>query len=350
MATIYDVSKNANVSVATVSRVLNNNPKVDVVLKQRVLESIRELGFVPNGIARSLKTKRTERIALVIPDITNPFFPEMARGVQDTLETHGYHVILANTDDDPTREIRYLEMLTKVGVDGLVITPSLPKITRQAPDFRKLEQALKTLSVPTVGISVTAVSQNADHVRTDEESSGEKATEHLLGLGHTAVALIHGPDHSEVSQCRTRGFIKALKNHGLEPEPFFLRDGHARREGGRTAMQELLALPQRPSAVFAINDIMALGAMGAIHDAGLTIPDDIAIVSIDNIAEAVTAYPPLSTMAMPSNYEQGRIAAQLLLERIAQGDPNWPQRVITLEMRLIVRGSTVKGLGLVPLP
>ncbi len=349
MATIYDVSKNANVSVATVSRVLNNNPKVDIVLKKRVLESIRELGFVPNGIARSLKTKRTERIALVIPDITNPFFPEMARGVQDTLETQGYHVILTNTDDDPMREVRYLEMLTKVGVDGLIITPSLPNLSRKTPDFRRLEQALKTLSVPVVGISVNAVSPTADHVRTDEELNGEKATEHLLGLGHTEVALIHGPDHSEVSQRRTHGFVRALKNHGLEPNPLFLRNGHAKREGGRTAMQELLALSQRPSAVFAINDVMALGAMGAIHDAGFTLPDDVAMVSVDNIAEAITAYPPLSTMAIPSNYEQGRVAAQLLLERIAQADPHWPGRVITLETRLIVRGSTVKGLGLVPM-
>lgn len=340
VATIYDVSKRAGVSASTVSRVLNGNPQVAPELRQLVLEAVSAMNFVPNGTARSLKTKRTERIALVIPDITNPFFPEMAHGVQDACEARGYHLILSNTDDDPERESRYLRMLAKVGVDGLIITPSVAGTNRKAAE-KRLEHDLLTLQVPVVGISVSPVTPDADQICVDEDATGYRATEHLLELGHTRLGLLHGEASSAVSELRQAGFLRALGAHGLRPNPAWMLSGHARRDGGHAAMRQLLALPDRPTAVFAINDVMALGALAAAHEMGVRVPEDIAVIGVDNIAESATSYPPLSTVAMPSNYEQGHTAAQVLLERIHAPSKTTARRTVVFETRLVVRTSTV---------
>ena len=344
MSTIYDVSKHAGVSVATVSRVLNANPKVDLALRKRVLESIRQLEFVPNGTARSLKTGRTQRVALVIPDINNPFFPGVARGAQSALEAHNYHLILSNTDDDLLRQNRYLQMLGQVGVDGLIITPSAWDSETNEAYPHSLERQLEGLGVPVVGLSVQAIAAGADHVRTDEQATGFKATEHLIERGHRRIALIQGPTHSDASQARSTGYLEALKAYGLEANPTLRVQGHARRDGGHAAMMELLQLERRPSAVFAINDLMALGAMTAIHEFGLHIPRDIAVVGVDDIPEAASAYPSLSTVAL-SSHEQGRVAAELLLERILRlngvSGIKDLARTITLETHLKVRDSSL---------
>ncbi len=340
MATIYDVSKRAGVSASTVSRVLNNNPQVAPELRQLVMDAVNAMNFVPSGTARSLKTKRTERIALVIPDINNPFFPEMAHGVQDACEARGYHLILSNTDDDPERESRYLKMLAKVGVDGLIITPSVPGTNRRAAE-KRLEQDLLMLQVPVVGIFVAPVTPQADQICVDEDLTGFRATEHLLALGHTRIGLLQGEANSAVTELRRAGFLRALNAHGLTPNPVWMLNGHARREGGHAAMQQLLALSDRPSAVFAINDVMALGALAAAHEANLRVPEDIAVIGVDNIAESATSYPPLSTVAMPNNYDQGYTAAQVLLERIHAPNKNASRRTIVFETQLVVRASTV---------
>ena len=350
MTTIYDVSKRAGVSPATVSRVLNDNPKVDPALKRRVIEAVRELHFVPNGSARSLVTKRTERVALLLPDITNPYYPELARGAQDALDGVGYHLILSNTDDDPARELRYLQMLGKAGIDGLIIAPASSangkRETKQILEQRTLQ--LTRMNIPMVTISPDAVVPDSDQVTVDEAAAAAKAVEHLVGLGHVRVALINGPRQHPVSERRQLGFVSTLAQHGVPVADELIRYADFRRVGGRSAMLSLLELAEPPSAVFAANDLMAFGAMSAIHEAGLQIPKDVAIASVDNTAEASDADPPLTTVSVPRIYEYGRLAAELLLDRFQRhisGEEPSPPKHVTLDTRLFVRGSTVPTLS-----
>ena len=353
MSTIYDVSKEAGVSIATVSRVLNNHPKVDPLLRQRVVSAVQALQYVPSGAARSLATGRTRRVALIIPDITNPFFPELAKGAQDTLDIHGYHLILSNTDDQQDRELRYLQMLSETGIDGLILSPAtvLPlKTTSRARDKNAssaLMQALQKLNVPVVGVSPEPLSEWADQVTVDEVEAARSAVLHLLNLGHRRIALIGGPEHITVTRDRQQGYRQALAEEQVALDPTLIRYANFRREGGREAMESLLTQGSPPTAVLALNDMMALGALAAIHAANLAVPEDIAVAGIDNIAEAADANPPLTSVSVPRKYEYGRIAAQLLLDRFA--DPEGVRFAATRKVRisthLIVRGSTVPGIS-----
>jgi LacI family transcriptional regulator len=348
VSTIHDVAKHSGVSTATVSRVLNGNPKVDLEMRRRVLESVEALRYIPNGSARSLVTKQTRQVALVISDITNPFFAEAARGAQDALDEHGYQLLLANSDDNQARELRSLRTFATTGVDGLLIAPAMPAGQGTAAHRsaqRQLARELEHFKIPVVGFSPEPVAPHADLVAIDEVSAAFKAVDHLFGLGHVRVALINGPEHSGVGHLRGLGYAKALKHHGLALDPSLVIPANFRREGGYEAMKSLLALVQPPTAVFAADDLIAIGAMRAIKEAGRRIPDDVALVCIGNTSEASEVDPPLSAIAVPRGYEFGRIGAQLLLEHLAQTSASqWVPRHITLDTRLIVRASTVAGL------
>jgi LacI family transcriptional regulator len=341
MATIYDVAARAGVSPATVSRVLNGKATVEPLLKTKVLKAVEALHFVPNSTARSLVTKRTDRIALLIPDITNPYYPEITRGAQDALDERGYHLLLSNTDDDPEREVRYLTMLKKIGVDGLIISPALPaeQPARRKRDRLQLSELLENLGIPVVSISPEPPAPNVDIVTIDEAGAAERAVQHLLELGHTKIALINGPENHLVSTLRQLGYKRALERSGIRNLEAHIVNADFRRAGGYEAMTKLLGR-KAPTAVFAANDLMALGAVAAIHDAGLHIPKDIAVMGLDNIAEALDANPPLSTVSIPKLYDYGRIAANLLLDRLHTGDLGREARIVRLETRLIVREST----------
>lgn len=343
MATIYDVAKSAGVSPATVSRVLNGKASVEPSLRTRVLAAVESLEFVPSSTARSLTTKRTDRIALLIPDITNPYYPEITRGAQDALDARGYHLILSNTDDNPERELRYINMLEKIGVDGLIISPASPvhAPARRKRDKKQLSERLERLHIPIVSVSPEPPAPNADQVTVDEEGAAERAVQHLIDLGHKRIALINGPREHQVSLRRRAGYERALERAGLGIEAKLMLDADFRRASGHAAMDALLKLTPRPTAVFAANDLMALGAMAAIHHANLRIPQDIAVIGVDNIADALDANPPLSTVSIPRLYEYGRIAANLLLDRLGAERTAHEPRIIKLETRLIVRESTV---------
>ena len=343
MATIYDVARQAGVSPATVSRVLNGKASVEQTLRARVLSAVEHLNFVPSSTARSLVTKRTQRVALLIPDITNPFYPEITRGAQDALDARNLHLILFNTDDDPLRELRSLGMLSTIGIDGLMLSPAAPAHTpgRRKRDQQQLSQALTGLGVPVVSVSPAAPSPQADVVTIDEQGAAEQAVEHLLKLGHTRIALINGPASHQVSLRRRGGYEQALQRAGLPLDGELMLEGDFRRGGGMEAMRALLDAPQRPTAIFAANDLMALGAMAALHQAGLSIPHDLAVIGVDNIAEAADANPPLSTVSIPRLYDYGRIAAQLLIDRLESAQGQAEPRLVKLETRLIARESTL---------
>jgi LacI family transcriptional regulator len=347
MPTIKDVAKKANVSIATVSRVLNQHPKVDPLLKKRVLEAVETLRYVPNSNARSLVTKQTRLIGMIISDITNPFFSEATRGVQDTLEEDSYQLLIANSDDDPVRELRQLRAFHEWGVEALLVAPALPAEQSAAlyrEERQRLAHELALLEIPVVGFAPEPVSETSDFITIDEVAAVFKGVEHLLGLGHTQVAFINGPAFSTVGSLREQGYKKALERYSLALDPSLMVSVAFRREGGYRAMKTLLALATPPTAVFMADIQIATGALQAIHEAGKQVPKDMALTCIGNMGDVVEAELGLSTVAVPRAYEFGRIAAQLVLERLSKATLAVKPRKISLETRLIIRSSSVAGL------
>lgn len=348
MPTIYDVATKAGVSTATVSRVLNGHPRVDSVMRQRVTEAVEELQYIPNGTARSLVTKQTRRVALLISDITNSFFAETARGAQDALDERGYQLLLANSDDQPSRELRSLATFAQMGVDGILIEPAMPSTqsdSAQRANRNKLSRQLEALGVPVVGFGPDRVTQTADIVTIDEEQAGFKATDHLLGLGHLRIAMINGPAHSAVGSRRAAGYRQALARNSVVFDPDLMISTNFRRDAGFEAMRTILEWTKRPSAVFAADDLIAIGALQALKSAGLRVPQDVAIVCIGDVARTIDTDPALTSVVVPRGYELGRVGSQMLLERIVAKDQEpLSARQVVLETRLVVRASTVAGL------
>jgi LacI family transcriptional regulator len=347
VSTIKDVAKKAKVSIATVSRVLNQYPKVDPVLKKRVLEAAEALRYVPNSSARSLVTKQTRLIGMIISDITNPFFSEATRGVQDTLEQDNYQLLIANSDDDPVRELRHLRAFHEWGVEAMLVAPALPAEQSAAlyrEERKRLAHELSLLEIPVVGFAPEQVSETSDFITIDEVAAVAKGVEHLLGLGHTRVALINGPAFSKVGQLREQGYRQALKGSHLAVNEDFILSVAFRREGGYQAMKTLLELPEPPSAVFMSDIQIATGALRTIQETRLKMPEDVALACIGNMGDVIEAELGLTTVAVPRAFEFGRIGAQLVLERLNK--PSAPQnpRKISLETRLIIRSSSVAGL------
>ncbi|HHW15160.1 MAG TPA: LacI family transcriptional regulator [Firmicutes bacterium] len=329
MASIYDVAKAAGTSIATVSRVLNGNTRVRDFTRQQVLKAVAELDYHPNTLAQSLVRKTTRTVALVVPDISNPFFPEVARGVEDMANQAGYNVILCNSDDSTQKEIEYCRVMRTRRVDGLIFA-------LVASETSPVKTLLKA-GVPVVLIDRDAGGLTVDAVVTDNLKGGMTAAHHLVGLGHTRIGCITGPLSAEPAASRLNGFRQVLEPQGLFRSEYVV-EGDFRQSGGYLGMKRLLELPEPPTAVFACNDMMALGAMAALDEAGRRVPQDVALVGYDDILVASLTRPQLTTVAQPK-YEMGWMAMEVLLKRIAQ-TPDAPQRVV-LQPRLVVRGSTV---------
>lgn len=324
---ILEVAREAGVSVATVSRVLNRSGYVKQETYQRVMEAIRKLNYVPNGVARSMVKGSTRTIGLILPDVTNPYFPMLARGVEDAAAAQGYLVILCNTDNNPQTEAMYLKMLREKCVDGMVYV-SASEHTDHVKEFAE--------AVPVVWVDRTAVGIEGDVVAGDDLLGGYIATRHLLQQGHTRIAFIAGPAGLMTSEERERGYRLALKETGIIPEEDLIARGNFQFESGRRAMTEILNRTT-PTALFASNDLMALGAMEVITEAGLRIPQDIAVVGYDNIVFARLAKPPLTTVEQPS-YMIGLTACEMLMERMAQKE--LPVQKKLFKPNLIVRASS----------
>lgn len=330
--TIKDIARKANVSYATVSRALNNKEGVNEETRQRIIRIAQEMGYKPNAIARGLVKRHTNTIGLVIPDITNPFFPEVARGVEDAANEQGYSILLCNTNWEQEREETYINLLMEKRVDGIIIAPI-------SKDTNYIEDLLGD-HFPLVYVSRVPEGTQNSFVVIDNTRGGFLATKHLIEQGYKKIGYIGGTKGSASSQDRFKGYQLAFEKYGIEYEPRFIVSGDFKRETGYNIMKKLLEGPEYPDAVFAENDLLALGAMQAIREKGLKIPQDIAVVGFDDIPFASFPEVQLTTICQPK-YEMGRIAAQILMDKLTQKKGKNTDRKVILEPELIVRKSSV---------
>lgn len=328
MATIYDVARQAGVSAATVSRVVNGRASVDAALTVRVQQAMRELDYRPNALARNLRRRRTSIWAVIISDIGNPFFTSMVRGVEDVAQGAGYSVVLCNSDEDPAKEARYVAAALAEQMAGVIISS-----TGKAANVNRLIEA----GTPVVAIDREVRGAAVDSVLVDNEHGAELAVEQLIAAGYQRIACISGPRRLPTAQQRQRGWQKALRAHRRPATDDLVRHGDFRQEGGYQAMAALLDEGERPDAVFVANNLMTVGAMECLVDRGIPVPDRMGVVGFDDIPWAHLVRPSLSTVVQPT-YELGRTAALLLAERIAE--PSRPPSTVTLRTELKVRESS----------
>lgn len=329
--TIKDVANLAGVHPSTVSRVINDDSRISEKTKNKVLLIIKKLGYTPNAIARGLKIKRTYTLGMLIPDITNPFFAEIARGVEDAANANGFNIILCNTDDKLKKERIYLEILKGKRVDGLILG------TAHIKDKSILE--LEKKKFPYVLISRNIEKLNKNCIIVDDVEGGIMATEYLIKIGHRRIAHITGPLKTRSALNRLKGYKLALKKYEIEYGDELVGEGDFRIKGGYQAMKKFLKLSKPPTAIFAGNDLLALGAMQVIQKKNFHIPEDFSVVGFNDIKLASFVYPPLTTIRQPM-LEMGALAVKTLLRIIEEGEFN--QRKIVLKSKLIIRESCRK--------
>jgi LacI family transcriptional regulator len=329
MATMKDVARLAGVSIATVSATINGSAFVSAELRARVTEAIQQLGYAPDGVARSLKRGRTQLIGLIVADITNPFFTELVHVIEAAMQDAGYSVLLCDTDEDFAKEQKYLRILQTHRVDGVILAP-----TGAADAYQSLKALSERLPLVLVDRALPALGFDAATV--DSFAGAYEATSHLLDLGHRKVATIAGPHHLGPARDRLEGFRAALADRGIEIRPDFIRTGSFREEEAMAAAQDLLSGADRPSAVFAANNHMMIGVMRAIANLRLGCPKDVSVVGIDDFPWANAFTPRLTVVRQPVE-EIGRAAVRLLLARIAGQAPVPVHEV--LRPALVIRDS-----------
>jgi len=311
-ATVHQVARRAGVGSMTVSRVINNHASVSPETRRRVLKALRELDYVPNGLAKSLRRGSTRTLGLVVGDVSNPFFTLIARGVEDAATAAGYSVILCNSDDDPAKEKLYLDVLAHQRIDGLVLTPS-----RSAPQG-VVEWARRFGPVCLIDRAVSGLdgrSSAIDVVRGENVESARALVGHLAGHGHTRIGIVNGPLELDTAADRLAGYRRALADARLTPRPGLERHGRFTVEAGREMTLDLLRRRDRPTALFATNNFLALGALEAAAERGLSVPEDLAIVTFEDLPHVATVWPFLSVAAQPAT-AMGHEAARFVLERI----------------------------------
>ncbi|MBI3230944.1 MAG: LacI family DNA-binding transcriptional regulator [Burkholderiales bacterium] len=329
MATMKQVAEKAGVSTSTVSHVLNNTRIVSPDAKARVQEAISTLRYIPSAVARSLKNDRTHTIGMMIPNNSNPYFAEVIQGVEDASFQFGYNIILCNSYDDPKKQAAYVRVLLEKRIDGLILVAS--------GSDSALTQLLADEALPKVLVDREVAGVAADFIQADHEQGAYLATKYLLDLGHRNIACVSGPKDLLSSRDRVSGYLRALKEYGVKFRLDCLVNSDFTSQGGYDAFQQLLALPQRPSAIFVSNDLMAIGGLCAASAAGVRIPDQLSVVGYDDIALASFTTPPLTTIAQPK-HEIGGVTARALVERML--DHTLPFKREKLPTKLIIRGST----------
>ncbi|SRR5579875_44790 len=331
-SSIREVAKRAGVSLGTVSNVLNRPELVAQETRRRVLQAIDEIGFVRNGSARQLRAGRSQHIGLVVLDVANPFFTEVARGVEDLANQAGYVVILCNSDDSVAKENHYLHVLEEQRTRGILITP----VQNDASYLQRFRQR----GIAVVLLDRPSRSKDLCSVAVDDVLGGDLAAMHLIVEGHTRIAFVHGP--LIIRQCadRRRGVLRALKFAGLDPQEALLditTSAQTIREG-EASVERLLNASIKPTAVFCGNDLLALGVMRGLIARGISIPDDIALVGYDDVEFASVLSTPLTSIRQPK-YELGRAAAELLIDEANNPDTHQHQHIM-YQPELIVRESS----------
>lgn len=333
MVTLKDVAARANVSFSTVSRAINEPARVNVDTRARVQEAIQHLGYVPHRAARRLRGRsmHAQIFGLLIPDIDNPFYSGIIRGVEDRAFTEGYAVILSNTNEDPARERFYLDVLRQEAAAGAILPPF--------SDGDEIPYNPETLGFPVVCFDRRPEIEGVDTVVVDNEQGAFDAVSHLIGLGHQRIGLVVASLDLSTSRERAAGYRRAHAEHGLPVLEDVVRVGEPRVEAGRELTADLLNLSEPPTALFAGNNVMAMGALTAAQSLGVSIPDDLSLVGFDDPPWFELVYPPLTTIRQPT-FTIGQTAADLLLRRVE--DPNRDATLVELSTELVVRGSCAR--------
>jgi LacI family transcriptional regulator len=328
--TIRDVARLAGVSSMTVSRVINGSERVSPATRQRVEEAIDELGYVPSRLARGLIRQKTGTLALIVPDVANPFFTLVVRGAEEVARRADYRLLLCDTRADLELEREVIEELLAHRVEGIAIAPVSD---RSRTHLRRLAK----FGVPFVLIDRTVQGVDSDLIVGDNEGGARRLVTHLLELGHRRIGLIVEADDVSTARHRRQGYESALAAAGVPVDESLIVRADADPSGGFEGMRRLLTLDERPTAVFAVNNLVALGVIEAVRDAGLEVPDDVALVCFDDIEYASRMYPFLTVMAQPAE-TLGSLGTQLLLERI-DGRARARGRSVVLSAQFIVRKS-----------
>ena len=330
MANIKDVAKRAGVAPITVSRCVNDSGYCSPEARARIEEAIAELGFVPNRLATGLRSKRTHTLALVLTDITNPFFTTIARGVEDVASKAGYTVIFCNTDESVTKEQMYLQMLLEKRVDGILLVPALSGV--------ETVNKIKKQGTPIVLIDRRLQDLQTDSVRCDSEGGAYELTRLLLSLGHREIAMLNGPRGVSTAEDRLAGYHRALAEAGIPQNEEREIHGAFVQESGFEMARQAMERTNKPTAVFAANNFIAIGVLKAFQEMGLGVPEDVAVVGFDDLPPALITFPFLTVAAQPA-YEMGKKAIEILLGRL-EGEITGQFQEVVLPAEMIIRQSS----------
>ncbi|OKO95052.1 Catabolite control protein A [Geobacillus proteiniphilus] len=326
--TIYDVAREANVSMATVSRVVNGNPNVKPSTRKKVLEAIERLGYRPNAVARGLASKKTTTVGVIIPDISSIFFAELARGIEDIATMYKYNIILSNSDQNKEKELHLLNTMLAKQVDGLLFMGGT--ITDEhVAEFQKS-------SVPIV-LAATMGPNEIPSVNIDYEQAAFEAVTYLLEKGNRRIVYVTGPTDDPINQRKLAGYRRALEEHGAPYEEELVIEGDNSYDSGLEAYEKMTELAERPTAVFAGTDEMALGIIHSAQDHGVRVPDELEVVGFDNTRLATMVRPRLTTVVQPM-YDIGAVAMRLLTKYMNKEQVD--NHIVVLPHRLEVREST----------
>ncbi|HUH97792.1 MAG TPA: LacI family DNA-binding transcriptional regulator [Anaerolineales bacterium] len=329
MPTVHDVAKRARVAPITVSRVINNSGYISESTRNRVEAVIREIGYVPNTLARGLRSKRTNTLALVVTDITNPYFTLMARGVEDVAGDSNYTVIYCNTDESEAKEEKYANILAQRQVDGVLLVPAGGN-----------DKTIKFLD--SHGISVVVLDRRVSGVKTDfvcsdSEDGSNRLIKLLIGLGHKQIAIITGPKKVSTAVDRVTGYKQALNEAGIA-ENELVYYGEFNQQSAYELTKQAMARSLKPTAIFGANNFIMLGIIKALRELQLNVPEDVSVVGFDDFPESMLVRPFFTAAVQPA-YEMGRLATELLLKRIVSELPEEFQKII-LPAEIIEREST----------
>jgi LacI family transcriptional regulator len=332
MPTILDVAKRAGVAPITASRVINNSGYISQSTRERVEAAVKELGYVPNTIARGLRSKRTHTLALVVTDITNPYFTLMARGVEDVAGEANYTVIYNNTDESEEKEEKYANLLAQRQVDGVLLVPSGGNV--------KTIKFLLSNNIAVVAIDRRVSEVEIDSVRSDSEDGAYRLVKLLIEMGHKRIAIIAGSKGVSTSIDRAAGYQRALKEAGLVENELIYYGGFNQQSGYELTVQAMSHSPG-PTAIFGINNFITIGIIKALRDLKMDVPGDVSVVGFDDLPESMLLSPFLTVAAQPA-YEMGRLATELLLKRISGKLSDGYQQLV-LPIQVIERSSTSKN-------
>jgi DNA-binding LacI/PurR family transcriptional regulator len=330
--TMADVARAAGVSKQTVSAVINNKSGISEKTRVRIRRIVARLDYHPNLLAGSLRAQRSVTIGVLIPSITNPFYPELVRGIEDEAQRNGYSLFLCNSDDDIEKEIKYIHLLRRHRIAGLIAVT-----IREDPDWTEALENLAAEGIPVAVFGYTRPSEQMIHIRVDDEAGFLKGTSHLFELGHERIGMILPPPDLAATSPRVSGFLKAYAQRGRKVPQELLAPGGWHMKDGWEAAGRLMNLKVPPTAIVAPNDMAAIGAITRIKEFNLRVPDDVAIVGYDNISIAEWYDPTITTVDQP-HYKIGRESMKAVLRRIE--DPTGPGESVEFETTLIVRRSS----------